>query len=168
MTIAQYKRWLKGRLDYLLEWEAVGWNPDVYDDEIIDEAREHALRLHLPAIAAKCQHTKRVSESAELLATILAELNKGDWIEMQEAARIMGCSVSGLRKLIKRDAIRYAQSGKHGRIRFRREWLEISPPAYPRIHSPSRAVLRKPRTTASSGHGTPGANCPLVAPRFQS
>lgn len=45
-------------------------------------------------------------------------------LTLKEAAEVLGCSPSGLRKLIRQGAIRYFQIGKHSTIRFRREWLD--------------------------------------------
>lgn len=45
-------------------------------------------------------------------------------LSLNEAAAILGCSPSGLRKLVQRRAIRFFQLAKHSRIKFRREWLD--------------------------------------------
>ena len=45
-------------------------------------------------------------------------------LSIQQAARILGCSVSGLRKLITRNAITFYQDRKGAPIKFRREWLD--------------------------------------------
>ena len=53
-----------------------------------------------------------------------------------EAAALLGCSVSGLRKMCHRRAIRYRQAKPHAPIYFERSWIEeyierksIKPPA---------------------------------------
>jgi excisionase family DNA binding protein len=45
-------------------------------------------------------------------------------LSLNEAAAVLGCSPSGLRKLVQRRAIRFFQLAKHSRIKFRREWLD--------------------------------------------
>lgn len=123
-TTAAFKRWLREQLNYFLEWEAVGYQHQTPDDDwYIDETRRIALSLELPSVARLAKHCRSIQQVTETLAACLAELTKSDWVELDEAARIIGCSVSGLRKLVGRGAIQFAQSGKHCRIRFKREWL---------------------------------------------
>jgi excisionase family DNA binding protein len=44
-------------------------------------------------------------------------------LSLSEAAKYLGYSESGLRKIVKRKEIRFAQSGQ-GPIKFQREWLD--------------------------------------------
>ena len=124
-TAAGFKKWLRLQLELSLEWLAVGYGYTNLDpDWPIDEARRLALKFEKPEIAKLCVACREMSEAAEVLSACLAELNKSDWVDLREAARIIGCSESGLRKLVKRNVIQCAQSRKHGRLRFRREWLK--------------------------------------------
>jgi excisionase family DNA binding protein len=45
-------------------------------------------------------------------------------ISLSEAAELLGYSVSGLRKLVRRREIQYFQAGPHSPLKFRREWLD--------------------------------------------
>jgi len=44
-------------------------------------------------------------------------------LNVNEAAKYLGCKPAGLRKLVTQQKIRYTQNGR-GPIRFRREWLD--------------------------------------------
>jgi len=81
-------------------------------------------------------------------------------LTIKEAAKYLALSETGLRKLVRRRAIRYSQHGRWGRIRFRPEWLEefieagvvaplsASKPLPPR---PKRQVSRLPGPEKSHG-----------------
>lgn len=45
-------------------------------------------------------------------------------ISLSDAAQLLGYSTSGLRKLVRRRAIRFFQLRPHSPIKFRREWLD--------------------------------------------
>lgn len=45
-------------------------------------------------------------------------------IPISEAADLLGYSVSGLRKLVRKRAIQFFQAVPHSPIKFRREWLD--------------------------------------------
>ena len=45
-------------------------------------------------------------------------------LKLKEAATLLGMSESGLRKLVRRNAIKYYQERKGGSIKFRREWID--------------------------------------------
>lgn len=71
-------------------------------------AEAPAVKTFLSSCLAACQPSEAPAEM----------------LTIAEAARILGISTSGLRKLVSRSAIRFAQSAKHAPIRFRREWLD--------------------------------------------
>jgi len=48
----------------------------------------------------------------------------GTLLDMKDAAKRIGCSVSGLRKLVANRLIKFFRTKKWGRIKFRVEWLE--------------------------------------------
>ena len=52
------------------------------------------------------------------------ETSDGCLLSLQQAADYLGMSISGLRKMIRGRVVRFFQPSKHGRIRFRREWLD--------------------------------------------
>lgn len=43
---------------------------------------------------------------------------------IEDAAEQLGCTVSGVRKIVARGEIRYFQHGKRGTLRFKPEWIE--------------------------------------------
>jgi excisionase family DNA binding protein len=45
-------------------------------------------------------------------------------LSLKQVAAYMGFSEAGVRKLIAKRKLRYFQTGKHGRIKFRPEWLD--------------------------------------------
>ena len=45
-------------------------------------------------------------------------------LSFEESANYLGMSVSGLRKIVRKGKIRYFQSGRCGRIKFKKEWLD--------------------------------------------
>jgi excisionase family DNA binding protein len=143
-NLTTYKKWLQETLNYFLEWEAVGWNYHPKDTRyFLTKARDWALRLEQPDIAALCTG----NDGAAVMSACLAALNKSEFITLAEAARVLGMSQSGLRKLVRRGAIQYQQAGKNGRIRFRRDWLNLQHPTaaqckHPTTASNSRDKLR--------------------------
>ena len=45
-------------------------------------------------------------------------------VSLNDAAKILNYSVSGLRKLVTRRAIKFYQRTPHAPIKFKREWLD--------------------------------------------
>ena len=45
-------------------------------------------------------------------------------LDIEEVAQQLGCTVSGVRKVVARGEIRYFQHGKRGRLKFKPEWVE--------------------------------------------
>ncbi len=45
-------------------------------------------------------------------------------LDLKEAAVLLGMSESGLRKLVRRNKIKYYQAGKGRSIKFRKEWID--------------------------------------------
>jgi hypothetical protein len=45
-------------------------------------------------------------------------------LSLQQAARFLGYSAGGLRKLVRRRELQYFQVRKHSPLRFRQEWLD--------------------------------------------
>lgn len=78
-------------------------------------------------------------DAVAALSSLLASLRTDDeYLSIEEAAPLVGCSVSGLRKIVDRKAIKYYQSVKGSPIMFRREWLDdyverntVTPPTPP-------------------------------------
>jgi excisionase family DNA binding protein len=64
-------------------------------------------------------------DAMAVLSSLLASLSAGDeYLGIEEAASRLGCSVSGLRKIVDRKAIMYFQAVKGSPILFRQEWLD--------------------------------------------
>jgi len=78
-------------------------------------------------------------------------------LNLSEAAAYLGMSPSGLRKILNRGQIKYFQHGKHGRIKFKQEWLDdyieahAVSPVRPLVTSP----VSKKRRRATSTHRPP-------------
>lgn len=56
-------------------------------------------------------------------------------LDIPEVAQQLGSTESGVRKLVAKREIKFYQHGKHGRIRFKQEWIDefiekhtVSPP----------------------------------------
>ena len=45
-------------------------------------------------------------------------------LDIEEVAQQLGCTVSGVRKVVARGEIRYFQHGKRGRLKFKPEWVD--------------------------------------------
>ena len=45
-------------------------------------------------------------------------------LNIEEVAKQLGCTVSGVRKVVARGEIRYFQHGKRGRLKFKPEWVD--------------------------------------------
>ena len=45
-------------------------------------------------------------------------------LDIASVARQLGCTVSGVRKVVARGEIRYFQHGKRGRLKFKPEWVD--------------------------------------------
>lgn len=67
-----------------------------------------------------------------------------EYLTIEQAADYLGYSVSGLRKLAKRGAVRYTQSKPKAPLRFRREWLDELGKAAP-------AASARPRHKSAHG-----------------
>jgi hypothetical protein len=50
--------------------------------------------------------------------------SRGGWLSIREAAPLIGYSEKGLRKLVMERRIRFNQTRYHGRIVFRKQWLQ--------------------------------------------
>ena len=70
-------------------------------------------------------HAMEPRDALAILRSLLHAISAGDeYLTIDEAAPLLGCSVSGLRKIVDRKAITYFQSGKGSPILFRQEWLD--------------------------------------------
>ena len=45
-------------------------------------------------------------------------------LDIEDVAQALGCTVSGVRKVVARGEIRYFQHGKRGRLKFKQEWVD--------------------------------------------
>ena len=77
------------------------------------------------------------------------------FLDLKESAAIIGLSESGLRKLVKRGAIRYFQPHAHCPIKFRREWIDqyrrrASCETEPQEEPRPTGQVRYPRTLADA------------------
>ena len=45
-------------------------------------------------------------------------------LDIEDVAQQLGCTVSGVRKVVARGEIRYFQHGKRGRLKFKPEWVD--------------------------------------------
>jgi excisionase family DNA binding protein len=121
MTVAKFRRWLQQKIDYLQAFpDECRWQDDQTDIQgLIDEAYQYAVDLHLPEAAAACKKGPAIRRLMECLNAI----PNGEVFSLAEAAEYLGYSVSGLRKIVKRKEIRFAQKGE-GLIKFQKEWLD--------------------------------------------
>jgi len=62
-------------------------------------------------------------------------------LDIEEVARELGCTVSGVRKVVARGEIRYFQHGKRGRLKFKPEWVDEFVAAH--THAPSNEQPRR-------------------------
>jgi hypothetical protein len=76
---------------------------------------------HLAEPCKLCTPREGMNVIGRMLASLPPE--SADVVSLNEAARILGMSASGLRKVVRRGAIRFSQSRPHSPIKFRREWL---------------------------------------------
>ena len=79
-------------------------------------------------------------------------------IPISEAAALLGYSVSGLRKLVRRREIQYFQARPHSPIKFKMEWLSdfvaagsVQPGEA--IEAPARPKRQKPQRAIEARHG---------------
>jgi len=61
---------------------------------------------------------------AEMIGATADTTEPAEYLTIQQAADYIGYSVSGLRKLVKRGEVRFAQSKPSAPLKFRREWLD--------------------------------------------
>ena len=45
-------------------------------------------------------------------------------LDIEDVAQQLGCTVSGVRKIVARGEMRYFQHGKRGRLKFKQEWVD--------------------------------------------
>ena len=78
-------------------------------------------------------------------------------LDIEEVAQQLGCTVSGVRKVVARGEIRYFQHGKRGRLKFKPEWVDEFVAEHthaPTDEQPRRAPAKrasKPQPTRDSG-----------------
>lgn len=100
--------------------------------EIVRETGRRAVAAGIPAAVKLCDVRNgglAAVVGREILAACLGALSaesiqSNDVVSIDEAARVLGYSASGVRKLVRRRAIQFSQSRPHAPIKFRREWLE--------------------------------------------
>ena len=91
----------------------------------IEELFEGYQRITSDSVAAS------VLVLCQILAKPEAVEPSDDMVSLNQAAKILGMTPSGLRKLVERTkhrasgpSIEFLQTGRWGRIRFKRQWLE--------------------------------------------
>ena len=62
-------------------------------------------------------------------------------LNIEEVAKQLGCTVSGVRKVVARGEIRYFQHGKRGRLKFKPEWVDEFVASH--THAPSNEQPRR-------------------------
>lgn len=157
----EFRKWL---LTAIAECERIYDLPDPPErlweraTDIACEAGARASKLGLAelyknsvAFGGTSDPPKVIAFLSECLAACGTQVTKSEMVGIREAAQTLNCSESGLRKLIRKKAIRFSQSKKHGTIRFRPEWLEefiehnspnpgkkvsIGPTSQRRVHAP--------------------------------
>lgn len=126
MTVAQFRRWLESKRRELAYVSAY------YEDYTIKNYRAATIAIEASQITADlCLHElmRDWGEQAEVLEVdrylveCLGGIPESDILSLAEAATYLGYSESGLRKIVKRKEIRFAQNGQ-GPIKFQREWLD--------------------------------------------
>ncbi len=67
-------------------------------------------------------------------------------LDIEEVAQQLGCTVSGVRKVVARGEIRYFQHGKRGRLKFKPEWVDefIARHTVPPADEQPRPAHKKP------------------------
>ncbi len=130
-----YSRWLKAKLAYLdtLAGQELD-GPDFDDiDALVREAGRRAAEAGLPEVVylSRLPAGGLAPERArEYLAECLAALDAktadatSELLTLEQAAKHLGYSPSGLRKMAKRGDVRYVQSKPSAPLKFRREWLD--------------------------------------------
>ncbi len=106
-------------------------DPDLDDlewcAEVVRDAADRAAAVGNLAFYNEYRFVQalEVRDAVAALSSLLASLTTDDeYLTIEEAAPLVGCSVSGLRKIVDRKAIKYFQSVKGSPIMFRREWLD--------------------------------------------
>lgn len=61
---------------------------------------------------------------AFLYAAVRQVESESAWLDLRQAADLLGYSESGLRRLVQKGAVRFEQARPNARLRFKREWLE--------------------------------------------
>jgi excisionase family DNA binding protein len=91
-------------------------------------------------------------------------------LDIEDVARQLGCTVSGVRKVVARGEIRYFQHGKRGRLKFKPEWVDefvVKHTHAPTDEQPRRAPAqpnRKKSIATDSADDRHGFNWGLLAP----
>ena len=77
-------------------------------------------------------------------------------LDIEEVAQQLGCTVSGVRKVVARGEIRYFQHGKRGRLKFKPEWVDefiARHTVVPADEQPQRLPVKRPgKQTAPAGN----------------
>ena len=84
-------------------------------------------------------------------------------LDIEDVAQQLGCTISGIRKLVVRGELRYFQHGKRGRLKFKPEWIDefvTKHTVAPTDEQPQR-VLARPRKNRSSDNDT-GSVCGFI------
>jgi excisionase family DNA binding protein len=90
-------------------------------------------------------------------------------LSLKEAAAMLGCTESGLRKLVAKNEIRYFQHGHGGRIRFKAEWIDdfvekfsSAPNSAPSEYVPKKRKTKTERDSTAEGDDDLGFNWELL------
>ena len=133
-----------------------------------DQRLRQAFRGIVDRLERKAESERLESAIAATLTLLVSTRIKSktdELISLESAARLLGYTPSGLRKIVRRTkqgkpgaTIQFVQVGK-GPIRFKREWLDefveansVAPPQRPPTPNP-RAAARKSQSIASNDPG---------------
>jgi excisionase family DNA binding protein len=144
MTVAQFRRWLQQKVDYLQAFpDGCRWQEDAIDIQgFIDEAYQHAVDLHLPGAAAACRRGPVTIRLLECLNAIPEP--DGEILSPPQIAKMLGVKSDTVRGWIedgKLTAANVAKSGKKKQWKVKRDDLD----AFLERRQPETQPPKKPK-----------------------
>lgn len=129
----QFKRWLKAQLVMLDKLAEQPYLDEDFGDmgQMISEAARKASMLGFGQWSFYADTEQLgIIRAREILSEIIAALDAktadaiSELLTLEQAAKHLGYSPSGLRKMAKRGDVRCVQSKPSAPLKFRREWLD--------------------------------------------